>query len=51
MPRMKVPPLTATRSQPAHIQYMVLLLTNSEAITTKVAQGNDRDGHPEQVKN
>ena len=39
MPRMKVPPRTATRNQPAHIQYMVVLLTKIEAMMTKVAHG------------
>ena len=39
MPRISVPPVTATRSQPAHIQYMVVLLTKIEAMMTKMAHG------------
>ena len=39
MPKMAVPLSTASLSQRAHIQYIVVLLTNSEAMTTNSAHG------------
>jgi len=44
----RAPPLTATPSQPAHIQYSVTLETNSDATSTTIAQGHHRHGHPGQ---
>src|SRR5574337_1887722 len=39
MPRIRLPLLTAMRSQPAQIQYMRVGLTNSDAMIANVAHG------------